>query len=118
MSVLTHVSLTILDEITYTEAHDTHLRACLDDAADRALIEHADVLYFTRAVSADEVAAQLAAFPGCMVSAGSTADGSVLLAVRGGGREGICPLIASAVHALLASGMCGSEGVGRATQDH
>jgi hypothetical protein len=84
---------------------DSHLRVSLDDAADRGLREHADVLYFTRPVSAEEVAAQLAIFPGCLVCAGAAADGSILIAVRGGGQTEICPLMASTVHALLASGL-------------
>jgi hypothetical protein len=87
-------------------SRDVHLRVCLDESADRALREHADVLYFSRPVSAAEVAAQLAAFPGSLVCAGPTADGSVVLAVRGGLRENKCPSIASAVHTLLASGLC------------
>ncbi|HEX4788049.1 MAG TPA: hypothetical protein VH372_06270 [Actinospica sp.] len=112
MSALVHVSVAESGESggfgesgPSPEVQDTHLRVCLDDAADRALREHADVLYFTRAVSAGEVAEQLAAYPGCLVCAGSAADGSVVLVVRGAGPEGICPLLASAVHALLASGL-------------
>jgi hypothetical protein len=87
------------------EVRDSHLRVSLDDAADRNLREHADVLYFTRAVSAEEVAAQLAVYPGCLVCAGAAADGGILIAVRGAGQVEICPLMASTVHALLASGV-------------
>ena len=64
---------------------DVHLRACVDDGADTALRERADVLYFDRAVSADEVAAQLDVYPGCVVCVGASADGAIALAVRVGG---------------------------------
>ena len=64
---------------------DVHLRACVDDGMDTALRERADVLYFDRAVSADEVAAQLDVYPGCVVCVGASADGTIALAVRAGG---------------------------------
>lgn len=85
---------------------DAHLRACLDDGTEAAR-ERADVLYFDGAVSADVVAAQLEAYPGCMVVAGALADGSVAVALRARGSgpgSGIavdCASIASLVHALL-----------------
>ena len=86
---------------------DVHVRARLAgvDRADDGL-EHADVLYFAQIVSADDVAAQRAAHPGCAVCAGPAADGGIVLAVRGGslGRShGKSPLVASVVHALLAT---------------
>jgi hypothetical protein len=91
-----HVSL-VLD--------DLHLRAEVEDGGANGVVEHADVLCFTRPVSAGEVAAQLTVHPGCAVCAGPTADGGVVLAVRGGAESGISPLItASVVHALLAAG--------------
>jgi hypothetical protein len=106
MSDLVHVTLPSLDAVVRPADADIHLRVCLDDAAATALRAHADVLYFARIVPAEVVAAQLAAFPGCLVCAGPAADGTVVLAVRGGRWEGISPLLASAVHALLASGLC------------
>lgn len=95
---------------------DVHLRACVDAAADRAVREHSDVLYFRRAVSVEEVVAQLRAFPGCAVCAGASADGLVTFAARPGaecplivgrlgGGGGSCAAIASLIHALMASGM-------------
>lgn len=91
-----HVSL-VLD--------DLHLRAAAEDRGADGVVEHADVLCFARPVSVEEVAAQLALHPGCAVCAGPTADGGVVLAVRGGAAGAISPLItASAVHALLAAG--------------
>jgi hypothetical protein len=91
------------------EFRDVHLRACVDqgvddDGGDRGIVDHADVLYFARTVSAEQVVAQLAAHPGCAVCAGPAADGGVLLAMRGGRSESLSPLIASVVHALLAGG--------------
>jgi hypothetical protein len=69
-----------------TDIHeDVHVRACVDDGTDTAARERADVLYFDRAVSADEVAAQLDAYPGCVVCVGASADGAIALAVRAGG---------------------------------
>lgn len=110
-----------------TDMHeDVHLRACVDGGTDTALRERADVLYFDRAVSADEVAVQLDVYPGCAVCVGASADGTIALAVRAGGggqhritgrlgeipglsgrADGLggmdadCALIASFVHALL-----------------
>lgn len=79
---------------------DVHLRASLDEA-DGRVVEHADVLCFTRAVHAGDVAAQLTAHPGCAVCVGRDESGTLLIAVRGGGRCVSGPLIASAVHAML-----------------
>jgi hypothetical protein len=67
---------------------DVHSRACVDDSTDAAGRERADVLYFDRAVSAEEVAAQLDVYPGCAVCVGASADGSIALAVRAGGGGG------------------------------
>jgi hypothetical protein len=80
-----------------------HLRACVDDAdhTDEDLV-CADVLYFARPVDASEVVAQLAAFPGCVICAGTAYDGTMLLAVRAG--IGQTPNTASIVHALLVLG--------------
>jgi hypothetical protein len=87
------------------EARDVHLRACLDRADDVAHLADADVLYFERVVSAPDVAGRLAEYPGCAVCAGTTADGTLLLAVRArcGGEQ--VELLASVVHALLAGGV-------------
>jgi hypothetical protein len=79
---------------------DVHLRACVDDVADEGDLAAADVLYFARPVGADVVAAQLIQFPGCVVCAGRTEDGALLLAVR----EWRIGRVASLVHALLAWG--------------
>ena len=88
------------------ESQDEHLRACLDDAEGK--VEgvdpaRADVLYFTSPVAAGEVVAQLAGYPGCVVCAGTAADGTVLLAVRPGlvGAIRSCQAVASILHALL-----------------
>jgi hypothetical protein len=94
-------------------SRDVHLRACVDAAADEGYLAAADVLHFMRPVSPDVVAAQLARYPGCVVCAGQTGDGTVLLAVRqarvgancGAGADsdgGLrAELVASLVHALL-----------------
>jgi hypothetical protein len=87
------------------EARDVHLRACLDRADDAADLADADVLYFERAVSASDVAGQLARYPGCAVCAGTAADGTVLLAVRAGYGGEQTELLASVTHALLAGGV-------------
>lgn len=93
-----------------SESRDEHLRACLDDIegnADDADPARADVLYFTGPVAADEVVAQLAGYPGCVVCAGTADDGTVLLAVRPGavGSVRSCQAVASIVHALLTWGV-------------
>jgi hypothetical protein len=90
------------DQVRVALLHDVHLRVCLDETAgdDPA---SADVLYFAKPVDAHDVLAQLAAYPGCVVCAGTAYDGSLLLAVRGG--IGSCPAIASIMHALLACGV-------------
>jgi hypothetical protein len=94
------------------DACDVHLRACVDQVQDADELADADVLYFARAVEADDVVGQLAAYPGCAVCAGAAWDGTVLLAVRpglrpGGGGDRIerIGLAASIVHALLAAGI-------------
>jgi hypothetical protein len=91
---------------------DVHLRACVDQVDDVCELADADVLYFARAVEADDVVGQLAMYPGCAVCAGAAWDGTVLLAVRpglgaGGGGEGDerIGLVASIMHALLAAGV-------------
>ncbi len=81
-------------------SQDVHLRACVDDVADEGDLGAADVLCFARPVGADVVAAQLAQFPGCVVCAGRTEDGALLLAVR----ERRIERVASLVHALLTWG--------------
>lgn len=112
MSERVDVTAAATDGILRAQLSDGHLRVCLDDedvadgAAGGALREHADVLYFRRVVSAEEVAAQLAVFPGCLVCAGPGEGGSVVLAVRGNRRGHDCGLIASALHVLLATGLC------------
>lgn len=95
---------------------DEHLRACVDVAADRGEWEHADVLYFRRAVSAEQVLAQLDVFPGCAVCAGASADGRVTFAARlhdgrrpivgslGHGAENSAQ-ISSIIHALMTWGV-------------
>lgn len=89
------------------DSQDEHLRACVDDAADSGDLASADVLYFTGPTAADEVVAQLANYPGCVVCAGTADDGTVLLAVRGGiaGGGASCSSVASIVHALLTWGV-------------
>jgi hypothetical protein len=90
------------EQVRIALLRDVHLRACLDEAAgdDPA---SADVLYFAKPVDARDVVAQLAAYPGCVVCAGTAHDGTLLLAVRGG--IGSCPALASIMHALLACGV-------------
>ena len=90
-----------------TETRDVHLRACLDRAADADHLADADVLYFEGAVSALDVAGQLGAYPGCVVCAGTTQDGTVLFAVKAGCGGGQVELLASVMHALLAGGVGG-----------
>jgi len=95
---------------TALESRDEHLRVCLD-AAERNLEDtdpaRADVLYFMSPVTASDVVAQLAGYPGCVVCAGMTDDGTVLLAVRPGieGTVRSCQAVASLVHALLTWGV-------------
>jgi len=86
---------------------DEHIRACVDDAVNVGDLARADVLYFASPIAADDVIAQLAVYPGCVICAGTTDDGIVLLAVRGGidGGIGPCPAVASIVHASLAWGI-------------
>jgi hypothetical protein len=75
-----------------------HVQVCVEDAVGDDLAR-ADVLYFTSPIDAHQVIAQMAAYPGCVICAGTAPDGTVLLAVRGG--IGSCPAVASIVHALL-----------------
>ena len=87
----------------YDEGGDVHVRACVEDAVDLA---DADVLYFARPTTPDAVAAQLDDYPGCVVCAGSAGDGTLLIAVRGGGLVGRryaahVSSVASVLHALL-----------------
>jgi hypothetical protein len=88
-------------------SRDEHLRACVDDVDDVSELAHADVLYFAGPVAADDVIAKLAAYPGCVVCAGTAVDGTVLLAVRGGiaCAGGSYRTLASIVHALLVRGV-------------
>ena len=85
---------------------DVHVRACVDaEGADRDGHDDlaiADVLFFARPTTPALVAAQLDVYPGCLVCAGVVEDGTLVLAVRGGSSGGRAPLVASAVHALLA----------------
>ena len=90
------------EQVRIALLRDVHLRACLDeDEGDEPA--SADVLYFAKPVDARDVVAQLAAYPGCVVCAGTAYDGTLLLAVRGG--IGSCPALASIMHALLACGV-------------
>lgn len=98
-----------------TETRDVHLRACLDRASDIGDLVDADVLYFARNVSALDVVGRLAAYPGCVVCAGPTQDGTMLLAVRAGNLGEQVELVASIMHALLAGGT-GAVGVGGASE--
>jgi hypothetical protein len=85
-------------------SQDIHVRACVDDAGDGAALADADVLYFARTVGPEVVAERLAAYPGCVICAGETEDGTLLLAVRAGrgvGGGDRAELVASVVHALL-----------------
>jgi hypothetical protein len=86
---------------------DEHLRACVDDTDDVDDLARADVLYFTNPIAADDAIVQLAAYPGCVICAGTTDDGVVLIAVRGGiaGRGSLCAAVASIVHAVLVQGV-------------
>lgn len=90
------------EQVKVALLRDVHLRVCLDEAADNDPAS-ADVLYFAKPVDAHDVLAQLAAYPGCVVCAGTAYDGTLLLAVRGG--IGSCPALASIMHALLACGL-------------
>jgi hypothetical protein len=87
-------------------ARDQHLRACVDALGDACELADADVLYFARPIAAPDVAAQLAAYPGCVVCAGTADDGTVLLAVRGdvAALSGPCSELASILHALVVWG--------------
>ena len=101
MSELIHVS-----PPQVREDDDVHVRACVDakgadrDSGDDLAI--ADVLFFSRPTTAAFVTAQLDLYPGCLVCAGVVEDGTLVLAVRGGPGSARAPLVASAVHALLA----------------
>ena len=109
MSRLIHVS-----PPQYREADDVHLRACVDaqdnggdgnDGDGRGDLALADVLFFARPTPAALVAAQLDVYPGCLVCAGVTEGGTLILAVRcgrtDGPTDGRAPTVASALHAML-----------------
>jgi hypothetical protein len=96
---------------------DVHVRACLDRDEDEVWWASADVLYCEGAATETSVLTRLREFPGCVVCAGMTAAGRLILAVRSGARMWIlrsrpdvvlavnqCALISSIVHALLSAG--------------
>lgn len=88
-------------------ADDVHVRACVDaeggDGDGELAI--ADVLFFARQTTPALVVAQLDVYPGCLVCAGVTENGMLVLAVRGGWTGERAPRVASAVHALVARGL-------------
>lgn len=89
---------------------DVHVRACVDGTDDSGELARADVLYFARPVTESQLAAQLAAYPGCMICAGVAAHGTLIFAVRSAqGGDGVSR-VASVIHALLAWGLVAQAG--------
>lgn len=105
MSELIQVTLAPVAEV-----RDVHVRACVDDTDDGAELARADVLYFAQTVTESQLAAQLAAYPGCMICAGVATHGTLIFAVRGAqGVDGVSR-VASVIHALLAWGLAAQAG--------